>query len=50
MPKKLDLINEYSKVSGYKIHRNFLHFYTLTIKSQKEKLMNQSHSPFQQKV
>ena len=31
------------------IHRNHLHFYILTIKNQKEKLRNQSHSQFQQK-
>ena len=31
------------------IHRNHLHFYTLTMKNQKEKLRNQSHSPLQQK-
>ena len=31
------------------IHRNHLHFYTLTMKNQKEKLRSQSHSPLQQK-
>ena len=31
------------------IHRNHLHFYILTVKNQKEKLRNQSHSPLQQK-
>ena len=31
------------------IHRNHLHFYILTMKNQKEKLRNQSHSPWQQK-
>ena len=31
------------------IHRNYLHFYTITMQSQKEKLKNQSHSPLQQK-
>ena len=31
------------------IHRNHLHFYILTMKNQKEKLRNQSHSQFQQK-
>ena len=30
------------------IHRNHLHFYILTMKNQKEKLRNQSHSPLQQ--
>ena len=32
------------------IHRNHLPFYTLTMKNQKEKLRNQSHSPLQQKI
>ena len=31
------------------IHINHLHFYILTMKNQKEKLRNQSHSPWQQK-
>ena len=31
------------------IHRNHLHFYILTIKDQKEKLRNKSHSPLQKK-
>ena len=31
------------------IHRNPLHFYIQTVKNQKEKLRNQSHSPLQQK-
>ena len=31
------------------IHRNHLRFYMLTMKNQKEKLRNQSHSPLQQK-
>ena len=47
--KLLELINEFGKVAGYKIHRNLLHFYTLTMKDQKEKLRKQSHSPLQQK-
>ena len=48
--KLIDLISEFSKVAGYKsIHRNHLHFYILTMKNQKEKLRNQSHSPLQQK-
>ena len=46
--KLLELISEFSKVAGYKsIHRNHLHFYILTMKNQKEKLRNQSHSPLQ---
>ena len=43
--KLLELINECSKVAGYKINtQNPLHSYTLTMKSQKEKLKKQSHS------
>ena len=35
----LELINEFSKVSGYKINtQNPLHSYTLTMRKQKEKL------------
>ena len=48
--KLLELISEFSKVAGYKLYiRNHLHFYILTMKNQKEKLRNQSHSPLQQK-
>ena len=48
--KLLGLISEFKKLQDTKsIHRNHLHFYILTIKNQKEKLRNQSHSPFQQK-
>ena len=47
--KLLELISEFSKVAGYKIHRNHLHLYILTMKNQKEKVRNQSHSPLQQK-
>ena len=36
--KLLELINEYSKVAGYKI--NTLHSYTLTMRKQKESLRN----------
>ena len=32
------------------IHRNLLHFYTLTTKDQKEKLRKQSHLPLHQKT
>ena len=43
--KLLELINEYSKVSVYKITpRNPLHTYTLTMRKQKEKLRKQFHS------
>ena len=48
--KLLELICEFSKVSGYKMNnRNHWHFYLLTMKNQKEKLRNQFHSPLQQK-
>ena len=44
--KLLELINEYSKLEGYKINtHNPLHSYTLTVRKQKEKLRKQSHSP-----
>ena len=39
-PKLLELINEFSKVSGYKII-NLLHFYTLIMNYQKEKSRKQ---------
>ena len=46
--KLLELINEYSKVAGYKINmRNPLHSYTLIMRKQKEKLRKQFHSPLQ---
>ena len=48
--KLLELINEFSKVSGYKINtQNQLHFYILTMKDQKKKLGKQSHLPLHQK-
>ena len=48
--KLLDLISEFSKVTGYKINsQKSLAFYTLTMKNQKEKLRNQFHLPLQQK-
>ena len=48
--KLLELINEYSKVTGYKINtQKSLYSYTLTMRKQKEKLRKQSHSPLQQK-
>ena len=48
--KVVELINEYSKVSGYKIRPiNPLYSFTLTMKKQKEKLRKQSHSPLKQK-
>ena len=46
--KLRELINEYSKVAGYKLtHRNPLHSYTQTMR--KQKLRKQYHSPLQQK-
>ena len=46
--KLLELINEYSKVAGYKsTHRNPLHSYTLIMRKYKEKLRKQFHSPLQ---
>ena len=48
--KLLELISELTKSQDTKsIHRNHFYFYILTMKSQKEKLRNQSHSPLQQK-
>ena len=50
MRKLLELISELSKLQDTKsIQRNHLHFYILTMKTQNEKLRNQSHSPLQQK-
>ena len=44
------LINEYSKVAGYKINtEKSLHSCTLTMRKQKEKLRKQFHSPLQRK-
>ena len=43
----LELINEFSKVSGYQINIQKLLTFLYTNKNQKEKLRNQSHSPLQ---
>ena len=44
------LINEYSKVAGYKINtQKSLAFLTLTMRKQKDKLRKQSYSPLQRK-
>ena len=44
--KLLELIHEFGKVAGYKINTKKLkHFYTLTMKEQKEKLGKQSCLP-----
>ena len=34
--KLLELISEFSKVEGYKIHRNHLNFYIPTMKNQRK--------------
>ena len=49
--KLLELIREFSKVTGYKINtqKSLVHSYILTVKNQKKKLRNQFHSPVQQK-
>ena len=48
--KLLELINEFSKVSGYKINtQKSLAFLQTNMKIQKEKLWKQSHSSLQQK-
>ena len=48
--KSLELMIEFGKVAGYKIDtQKSLAFLILTMKNQKEKLRNQSHSPLQQK-
>ena len=44
--RKLEVVNEFGKVSDYK---NLLHSYTLTMKYQKEKLGKQYHLPLHQK-
>jgi len=44
--KLLELINEYSKVTGYKTNaQKSLHFYRLSMRKLKEKLRKQFHSP-----
>ena len=46
----LELINEYSKVAGYKINtEKSLAFLYTNNEKQKEKLRKQYHSPLQQK-
>ena len=48
--KLLKLISEFSKVAGNKINtQKSFAFLILTMKNQKEKLRNQSHSLLQQK-
>ena len=48
-PENYWSISEFSKVAGYKINTQILHFYTLTTQAQKEKLRKQSHLPSHQK-
>ena len=44
--KLLEVINEFGKVTGYKINtQKSVAFYTRTMKDQKEKLRKQSHLP-----
>ena len=44
------LVSEFSKVTGYKINtQKSLAFLKQTVKNQKEKLRNKSHSSLQQK-
>ena len=47
--KLLELINIVKLQDIKLIHRNPLHYYTLTMKKQKEKLRKQSHSLLHQK-
>ena len=45
----LELINEYSKVAGYKINMQKSLAFLYTNNEKTEKLRKQSHSPLQQK-
>ena len=47
--KLLELINEYSKVAGYKINTEKSLAFLYIVRKQKEKLRKQYHSPLQQK-
>ena len=49
--KLLELINEYSKIAGYKINtqKSLAFLYTNNEKTEKEKLRKQYYSPLQQK-
>ena len=47
--KLLELINEYSKVEGYKINTQKSLEFLYTNNEKTEKLRKQSHSPLQQK-
>ena len=49
--KLLELINDFSKVAGYKINtQKSLAFYTLTMRKEKEKLIKQSHCNKKNKI
>ena len=50
MRKLLELISEFSKVSGYKINTQKSLAFLYTNNEKSEKLRNQSHSPSQQKA
>ena len=47
--KLLELINEYSKVSGYKINTHKFLSFIYTSNEKTERLRKQFHSPLQQK-
>ena len=47
--KLLELINEYSKVAGYKINTQKFLVFLYTNNEKTEKLRKQSHSPLQRK-
>ena len=47
--KLLELINEFSKVAGYKINTQKSLAFLYTNNEKSEKLRHQSHSPLQQK-
>ena len=47
--KLLELISEFSKVTGYEISTQKSLAFLYTNNEKSEKLRNQSHSPFQQK-
>ena len=47
--KLLELINEYSKLAGYKVHTQKSLAFLYTNNEKTEKLRKQSHSPLQQK-
>ena len=47
MRKLLELINEYSKVAGYKINTQTSLAFLYTDNEKTEKLRKQFHSPFQ---